>query len=220
MELKVVCQCGQKYKFDVEPVNGRMPFTINCPVCNLDGTATANALIAGQPAIASPAIAPPPPSAPVSGGLKINRPAPEPDTAVAITPVAPLNSGSVPPPISGIRPGMADKKSKPKIEGEFSLARGILGAVFGAGVGCGLMFAFWIWAHFRFPLMGIAVGAAAGYGARWLARGTETTMGIITAVIAGASVTGTFVLMYGGFALFNIISIVICAGVAYRLSSE
>ena len=45
-------------------------------------------------------------------------------------------------------------------------------------------------------------------------------MGIITAVIAGVSVTGTFVLMYGDFALFNIITIVICAGVAYRLSSE
>jgi hypothetical protein len=220
MELKVVCQCGQKYKFDVEPVDGRMPFTVNCPVCNIDGTMAANALISGQPGIALPAMASPPPIAPVSSRLKINRPATEPDTAVALTPAAPANSGSTPPPISGLRPGLTDKKSKPGVEGEFSLVRGILGAVLGAGVGCGLMLAFWLWAHFRFPLMGIAVGAAAGYGARWLARGTETTMGIITAVIAGASVTGTFVLMYGDFALFNIISIVICAGVAYRLSSE
>jgi hypothetical protein len=47
-----------------------------------------------------------------------------------------------------------------------------------------------------------------------------TTLGIITATIAGASVTGTFVVMYGGFAVFNIISIVICAGVAYRAASE
>jgi hypothetical protein len=220
MELKVVCPCGQKYKFDVEPVGGRMPFTINCPVCNTDGTTAANALIAGQPGIALSAMASPPPIAPVSGGLKINRSVPEADTAVAITPAALVSSGSTPPPISGMRPGMTDKKSKPGVEGEFSLVRGILGAVLGAGVGCGLMFAFWFWAHFRFPLMGIAVGAAAGFGARWLGRGTETTMGIITAVIAGASVTGTFVLMYGDFAFFNIISIVICAGVAYRLSSE
>jgi hypothetical protein len=220
MELKVVCPCGQKYKFDVEPVGGRMPFTINCPVCNTDGTTAANALIAGQPGIALSAMASPPPIAPVSGGLKINRSVPEADTAVAITPAALVSSGSTPPPISGMRPGMTDKKSKPGVEGEFSLVRGILGAVLGTGVGCGLMFAFWLWAHFRFPLMGIAVGAAAGYGARWLGRGTETTMGIITAVIAGASVTGTFVLMYGDFAFFNIISIVICAGVAYRLSSE
>jgi hypothetical protein len=45
-------------------------------------------------------------------------------------------------------------------------------------------------------------------------------LGIITAVIAGGSVIGTFVYMYGGFAMFNIISIVICTGVAYRASSE
>lgn len=68
--------------------------------------------------------------------------------------------------------------------------------------------------------MGIAVGAAAGYGARWLARGTDTTLGIITAVIATASVFGTFFLMYGEFAIFNIISIVICASVAYRAASD
>jgi hypothetical protein len=42
MELKVVCQCGQKYKFDVEPVNGQMPFTVNCPLCNADGTGRPN----------------------------------------------------------------------------------------------------------------------------------------------------------------------------------
>jgi hypothetical protein len=68
--------------------------------------------------------------------------------------------------------------------------------------------------------MGVAVGAAAGYGARWLARGTDNTLGIITASIAGLSVTGTFVLMYGGFALFNIVSILFCVGVAYRAASE
>jgi len=28
MELKVVCDCGQKFKFEVEPVNGQMPFNI------------------------------------------------------------------------------------------------------------------------------------------------------------------------------------------------
>ncbi len=68
--------------------------------------------------------------------------------------------------------------------------------------------------------MGIAVGAAAGYAARWLARGTDTTLGVITASIAGVAVTGTFVLMYGEFAFINIISIVICIAVAYRAASD
>jgi len=217
MELKVVCQCGQKFKFDVEPVNRRMPFAVNCPVCNADGTAAANALIAVQLA-AAPPTSPPPPIAPAPFGLRINRHAPEP-AAAAPPPLEPINAGTPPPPIAALRPSLAVKTPKPKVEGEFSLMRGILGALLGTGVGCGLMFGFWLWAHFRFPLTGVAVGAAAGYAARWLARGTDTTLGIITAVIAGASVTGTFVVMYGGFAVFNLISIVICAGVAYRASS-
>ena len=215
MELKVVCQCGQKYVFDVEPVGGQMPFTVNCPACNTDGTATANALIAQQ-TIASP----PPPIAPVVSGLRINREVHAPTPTSTPPPLTSVGGSSAPPPIGAMRPLATDKQSKPKADGEFSLGRGILGAVLGSAAGCGLLFAFWIWAHFRFPLMGIAVGAAAGYGARWLSRGTDMTLGIITAVIAGASVTGTFVLMYGGFAVFNIISIVICAGVAYRASSE
>jgi hypothetical protein len=41
MELKIICPCGQKYKFDVEPVNGRMPWAVACPVCGVDGTAAA-----------------------------------------------------------------------------------------------------------------------------------------------------------------------------------
>jgi len=97
---------------------------------------------------------------------------------------------------------------------------GILGALLGAGLGAGLMFGFYEWAGFRFPLTGVGIGALAGYGARLLGRGTDTTLGVITGAIALASVFGTFYLMYGGFAIFNIISIVICVGVAYRLASE
>jgi hypothetical protein len=65
MELKVICNCGQKYKFDVEPVNQRMPFKVNCPVCGLDGTHLANGILAAMPPPAPMAsIAPPPVIAP------------------------------------------------------------------------------------------------------------------------------------------------------------
>ena len=213
MELKVVCQCGQKYKFDVEPVGGRMPFTVNCPVCNVDGTPAANAQLAGKTSTVPPSLSAttPPPFAPAPMRLQVSAPVSAPP---------PLMAAATPPPIAAMRPVATAKKSAANVPGEFSLVRGILGALLGAGVGAGLMLAFWSWTHFRFPLMGIAIGAAAGYGARWLARGTETRLGIITAVIAGSTVTGTFVLMYGGFAVFNIISIVICTGVAYRAASE
>ncbi|MGB7769972.1 MAG: hypothetical protein WBN22_14120 [Verrucomicrobiia bacterium] len=52
--VKIVCSCGQKYAFDVYPLNGHMPSPVRCPVCGADGTAVANEVIAlalkGQPA--------------------------------------------------------------------------------------------------------------------------------------------------------------------------
>ena len=45
MQIKVQCQCGTKFSFEVEPVNGRMPVRINCPSCGTDGTELANAVI-------------------------------------------------------------------------------------------------------------------------------------------------------------------------------
>ena len=43
--IKIICPCGQKYAFDVTPVDGRMPAPIRCPRCGVDGTAVANAII-------------------------------------------------------------------------------------------------------------------------------------------------------------------------------
>jgi uncharacterized membrane protein YjgN (DUF898 family) len=43
--IKIECQCGQHYSFDVEPVGGQMPTSIACPACGADGTGTANELI-------------------------------------------------------------------------------------------------------------------------------------------------------------------------------
>jgi len=97
MEIKVQCDCGQKFKFDVEPVNGRMPFTVNCPICGADGTARANVLLQQMPppppVPIAPAYAPPPPvAAPAPApmrpaGLSINRPqaAPPPTLTPAAT---------------------------------------------------------------------------------------------------------------------------------------
>jgi hypothetical protein len=40
--VKIYCACGQKYAFDVQPMNGAMPVPVNCPVCQRDGTEQAN----------------------------------------------------------------------------------------------------------------------------------------------------------------------------------
>jgi len=43
--IKIECGCGQRYAFDVEPVNGLMPHTVACPICGADGTGAANEVI-------------------------------------------------------------------------------------------------------------------------------------------------------------------------------
>jgi hypothetical protein len=60
--LKIECDCGQHYAFEVEPVNGRMPAAVACPGCGADGTAAANELISRQlaPDIATAATNPEP----------------------------------------------------------------------------------------------------------------------------------------------------------------
>jgi len=40
--VKIICHCGQKYAFDVQPVNGQMPVSVTCPACGRDGTIAAN----------------------------------------------------------------------------------------------------------------------------------------------------------------------------------
>jgi len=49
--VKIQCGCGQKYAFEVEPICGRMPGKVTCPVCGRDGTRTANEAIASQLAV-------------------------------------------------------------------------------------------------------------------------------------------------------------------------
>jgi len=44
--VKIFCGCGQKYAFEVQPVNGAMPVPVNCPVCQRDGTEQANQFLA------------------------------------------------------------------------------------------------------------------------------------------------------------------------------
>ena len=60
--VKILCGCGQKYAFDVAPYHGRMPSSIQCPICHADGTPAANEIIArALPPQPIPAAAPPPP---------------------------------------------------------------------------------------------------------------------------------------------------------------
>jgi hypothetical protein len=205
MELKVVCNCGQKYKFDVEPVNGVMPFSVNCPACGVDGTQSANSILAQN--LSSPSatttVAPVP-------GLRINSAVPP--AVSAPPPLAPAPRAAAP--TRPQTPALQNVKSV----GEFNLGLGILGAILGAGLGAGLMYAFFIWANFRFPLMGTGIGALAGLGARLLYKGTDMTLGIIAGCVALLATAGSLYLMYGDVAGLFIISMVVSVSLAYKIA--
>jgi hypothetical protein len=118
MQIKLLCNCGTKFTFDVEPVDGRMPTLALCPSCQVDCTEVADAYIAqvlsaavvapapvsvpiirSAPApapVTAPAPPPPPPSIPAApgSGLKVSRahavsaPSPAPSQPAAAAPAA------------------------------------------------------------------------------------------------------------------------------------
>ncbi len=199
MELKLVCDCGQKFKFDVEPVNGEVPFSIICPSCGTDATVKANAVLAQTSVSAST------PAVTAAPRLQINREATA-SVAVAMPPPPVATPSRISPAPSPMRVPVATAPAK----GEFNLGLGILGAFLGAGLGVGLMYGFYALAGFRFPLLGVGIGALTGYGAKLLFKGT--TIDLI-------AVVGSLFLMYGEFPMVSIISVIISVSVAWSISS-
>jgi hypothetical protein len=63
--IKIQCVCGQRYAFEVEPVDCRMPVAVKCPLCGTDGTEAANEVIA-ESVPARPAVAAVPAARPAS----------------------------------------------------------------------------------------------------------------------------------------------------------
>ena len=82
------------------------------------------------------------------------------------------------------------------------------------------MYGFYQLAGFRFPLLGVGIGMLTGYGARLLFKGTNHTLGIISAIVAMVAVVGTLYLMYGEFPIVSIISVVVSVSLAYRIASR
>jgi hypothetical protein len=217
-EIKVHCTCGQKFKFDVEPVDGQIPFAVNCPACGADGTAAANAILAQQllsttavrPVTA--AVAPPPPRAP--GPMSPPRAAPAQTTAPAAISLATEEA------LRSVKSRSWEAKDTTK----FHLSRGVLGAVLGAGLGCVLVVGFVLLFHFVFPFAFAGIGALTGSGARIGYRGTSSTLGLIVILIY----VGTFILMSfllsgpTGFLLAligRIFSLIVGIAAAYRIAS-
>ena len=216
IELKVHCDCGQKYKFDVEPVNGTMPFTVACTVCKSDGTPKANAMlqqmaifkpivttsIHAPVAMAAPLpIAPPPSGSPPAppppigvSRLRINAAAPEATSTVDTPPPIGALSGTPPPFSARPRPGAAPAPAEVEPGKEPSFALGLLGALVGALVG-GIIY----FVVFKFTghivllryVLALGVGALAGWLANLFGRGEGSKeLASITAICTLVTIVG------------------------------
>lgn len=112
MTIKVECPCGQHFVFDVEPIEGRMPSRVACPVCGADGTEQANAIISHQLGAQSV----PPRAAPVR---------------IAVVP--PAQTGPRNPAITR-RPRMDDESTRELIEAKLDVRRASTAGALVAGL--------------------------------------------------------------------------------------
>jgi hypothetical protein len=183
IELKVQCDCGQKFKFDVEPINGQMPFAVACPICGADGTEKANALLQqmmpAEPVAQS--LVPPVPGA-AQPRLRISSAAPAASQELS-PPLAPPPSGGP------LRPAPAAAGKKDRGKPHFGL--GLLGGVLGALVGTLIYFLIFKYSGFQIKLLAIGVGALAGWGAEYLGRGEGSKeLGGLTAIFVLTGIIG------------------------------
>jgi hypothetical protein len=117
-------------------------------------------------------------------------------------------------------PGAASaKRPAPVAAGGGNIGLGIVGVLLGAAVGSGLMYGFFLFAGFRFPLLGVGIGALTGFGGRLFYKGGDNSLGGIAAAVGAMAVIGTLYLIYGEFPIFNIISVIVSVSVAYRIGS-
>jgi hypothetical protein len=191
IELKVQCDCGQKIKFDVEPLNGQMPFNFNCPVCGADGTAKANAQLQQMPQFA-PAVLPPPPpisAAPAVGQSKLRLSASA-HAPIAAPPVSSGESTPTPPPIAPFpRAAPIHVATIPTKKPNFGM--GLLGGLLGALVGSLIYFLIFKYTGVRLKLLAVGVGALAGWGAELLGKGEGSKeLGGITAILVLVGIVG------------------------------
>lgn len=200
MELKIQCSCGSKYKFDVEPVDGRVPAPLSCPNCQASWTEHANAMIAqtlGLPVPVAPAVrvavAPAMPASSVSAPAKVVlRIGGHTATADPVVPASAPEPASAAPPTSPARhmpyvPTIAPVVDEYK-SGDFG--RGFLGAAVGALFGGIAYYLLFVHTDVRLKLIGLGVGVLAGFGARLFGKDRSKELGVIAAVLSIVMIVG------------------------------
>lgn len=196
MELKIQCNCGTKFKFEFEPVNGRVPFQVVCPTCKADATEFANDWVAQQlgipapayAAAAEPAPAAPPPTEPGRPKLSIRSSSHAPAAATAVA----EPQGAVSAPVAAPAPkrafipnSAAYSNLTPADEGlTAKFFYGVAGAAAGTALGCLIWYLIFHFSGVNLRLFALLVGAGGGFGARICSKDEGSSqLGMITCVI-------------------------------------
>jgi hypothetical protein len=219
IEVKVQCDCGTKYKFDVEPLDGRLPSRVHCPGCGIEGTDAANALLRQK--LAPPA-ASPSKTAPIPKAAASSLPGPK---AVPLV-VEPVPARGT----AGLK--SASASAGPATRGRFAM--GAVGAVM-AGLLATLAWFFLIKVT-GYPLGFAAwgVGLLVGLGARGLAREGSRRLGWVAAACAFAAILAgqwlaaqanggtmaTLVANGNGVGILSLLWLLLAAATAWKLGAS
>jgi hypothetical protein len=213
MEIKIQCYCGTKYKFDVEPVNGRVPFPVKCPQCGVDASEFANSYVQQRLGIASPpapvvsasaaqgavAAAPFSPTTATTAGepkLRVRRDHPAPTSPSA----AAEADGPAPPEAPVARPHFTPPVTTFASEQDAGMSPrfllGVLGGVLGVVVGCLIWYLIFHFTGTRLRLLAVLVGFTGGLGAKLLSKDEGSgPLGFLTATLTlvGIVLTAYFI---------------------------
>jgi hypothetical protein len=179
-EIKIQCDCGTKYKFEVEPLKGRMPQRVFCPGCGFEGTGAANeqlqVKLAPAPSVAGK-------TAPIP---QLPRPAENiPASAVEVLPATPLPrrllSGS---------DATSRRAEGLQRSGRSHFLAGLTGAILTGAVGALAWFFLVKVTGYQIGFAAWGVGLLVGSGTRALGREGGLGLAVAAAVCALVAVAG------------------------------
>ncbi len=192
VEIKLQCNCGTKFKFEFEPVDGRVPFAVICPTCKADATEFANAhvaqqlgLAASQAAATDPVAAEPAASELGRPRLRIGRSAHAPAPTVAETEAAAAPPAPAPRPAPVMPMSAAYSNLTPPDEGlTAKFFYGVGGAVVGTALGCLIWYLIFHFTGKSWRIFALLAGAGGGFGARIASKDEGSSqLGMITCVV-------------------------------------
>jgi hypothetical protein len=189
MDVVVPCDCGTRFSFAVEPVNGRLPegAELLCPNCGKDGVPLANRVISedlrkaqrDQQRREQEAEALQPKK---SSWLKREKKPEKKKEPAAPDPYA--TSAYDAPAYDPYARGLEKNKDDDSVFSGPNRIKGIIGALLGGLIGAVIWAASVYFTGYEIKYVAVGVGALSGLGSRWLGGGRDYHLGLFASACA------------------------------------